>query len=102
MDRNERLLGVLGLCRRAGAMAPGFDAAMEKVKTHGAALVLLARDCSPKTKKEAEFFCRGQLPVQTLPVSMDEMFHIFKKRVAVLAVLDTNFAKKLQTLLQQQ
>lgn len=102
MDRNERLLGFLGLCRRAGAVTPGFDAAMEKVKVGAACLVLLAQDCSPKTKKETEFFCKEHIPVLTLPVKMDDMVYIFKKRVAVLAVLDTNFAKKLQTLTQQQ
>ena len=102
MDRNERLTGFLGLCRRAGAVTPGFDAAMEKVKGGAAVLVLVAQDCSPKTKKEAEFFCKEHVPVMTLPLSMDDMVHIFRKRVAVLAVLDTNFAKKLQTLIQQQ
>lgn len=102
MENKERLLGSLGLCRRAGAVTPGFDAAMEKVKTGAADLVLVAQDCSPKTKKETEFFCKEHVPVMTLPVGMDDMAHIFKKRVAVLAVLDTNFAKKLQTLIQQQ
>ena len=102
MDRNDRLVGFLGLCRRAGVVTPGFDAAMEKVKAGAAQLVLLAEDCSPKTKKEAEYFCGRRVPVLTLPVEMDSMVHIFKKRVAVLAVSDTNFAAKLRTLLQQQ
>ncbi len=77
-DRNDRLVGFLGLCRRAGAVTPGFDAAMEKVKAGAARSWSAGSDCSPKTKKEAEYFCGRRVPVLTLPVEMDSMVHIFK------------------------
>jgi len=39
--------GLLGLARRAGAVAPGTEAVREAIRTGSARLVLLAEDASP-------------------------------------------------------
>ena len=42
--KNNNLLSLVGLCKRAGKLAAGDDAAAEVIQAHGARLVLLASD----------------------------------------------------------
>ena len=68
----NRLLSLLSLTRRAGKLGLGFDPVKEAVQRREAALVLLAADLSPKTKKEVQWFCRtAGCPVRELPATMD-------------------------------
>lgn len=101
MENRDRLLGLLGLCRKAGKLVLGFDASVEEAKKGTAALLLTAADASEKTKKETVFFSAGG-PVETLPHTMAEMEPIFKRRVAVMAVLDSGFAKRMRELIVEQ
>lgn len=55
---NDPLLSYLGLCRRAGRLSAGFEAAAEAIKRKQSRLILLASDLSAKTEKELRFLCR--------------------------------------------
>ncbi|MBQ3843166.1 MAG: ribosomal L7Ae/L30e/S12e/Gadd45 family protein [Ruminiclostridium sp.] len=87
---NNRL-ATLGLCRRAGKLASGFDAAMEEVKNNARKVggVLIASDLSEKTKKEVRFQCgKANVTVTEIPETLDELKEATGKRTGVFAVLD--------------
>lgn len=52
MTRTSSVMQLLGLARRAGAVAPGLEAAREAVRNGDARVVLLARDASPMQLKK--------------------------------------------------
>ena len=51
MTNNERLLGFLGLCRKAGKMIFGFDMTVEAMQKKNAEAVLISKDCSERTAR---------------------------------------------------
>ena len=48
---NDKLLGILGLSRRAGKLIIGFDMVCEKIESGEAKLVITASDTSKNTYK---------------------------------------------------
>lgn len=92
---SANVLGLLGICRRAGKLAVGFDASAAAIKKGVARVVLLAEDVSKKTAKELQFLAAGTaLPVLTLPFSKDQVGAALglEKPVGALAVTDAGFA----------
>lgn len=89
----SRILGILGLARRAGAIAMGTNSVLEAVRKGKARLVLLASDASDNTKKQlldkASFY---KIPVQTLPYGMLELGHaVGKDHTVAVAILEEGF-----------
>ena len=90
----NKLLSLLGICRKAGKLVHGFDAVSEAVSRKAAALVLVSRDISPKTKKEIEFAAsKTNTTVIAAPVTMSDIEQKTGKRAGVLAILDDGLAK---------
>jgi ribosomal protein L7Ae-like RNA K-turn-binding protein len=81
----------LGLCRKAGALAIGFDAAVTAMK-HGKAVgILTASDASEKTLKEVQFHAeKYNTRVISLSATREEIGNIIKISAAVIAVTDKN------------
>lgn len=92
LQRRQKLLGALGLARRAGALVPGFDAVCEQAAKGNAALVLLAQDLSPGTLRRVQNACKGCCLVLGIPLTQADIASITKKPVGVLAVTDPNLA----------
>jgi ribosomal protein L30E len=79
----------LGLCRKAGALVTGFDAAVEAIRKRKAAIVMTVTDISPKTLKEINFHAEKQgIKVYSIPVGMEEIRNILGKPYGVLAITD--------------
>ncbi len=95
----QQTLNLLTICRKAGKLILGFDPVRDAVKSKQAFCVLLAADASPKTAKEAVFFCGGVVPLYTVPVSAEALAGCFHRKVAVMAVCDAGFARRFGTLL---
>ena len=94
------LCGLLGICKRAGRLTVGFDAVKALVKLHPSALVMLAADVSPKTKKETLFFLSDlATPASplTLPLTKAEIQTALgaEKPIGVLSTEDKGFAAAL-------
>ena len=88
----DKALSTICLCRRAGKLVIGFDAAVQELsspKTKAAGFVL-ASDVSPKTEKEIRFAAekRGR-EVLRGSFTMDEAEEAIGKRVGVFLILDT-------------
>ncbi len=98
MNNNEKIMGFLGLCRRAGKLACGHDAAKEAVTKEKAELVFLAKDASDRQKREMTHLCslgdRG-ISVIVTGLTMAEFDFGIGKRAGVYAVTDKGFANKL-------
>lgn len=103
-QQNEQaLISLLTICRKAGKLLLGFDAAADALKAEQAKLILLSADVSPKTEKETRFYAGkyGAVPVRRLPFDMDALAMYFRKRTGVFSVADAGFAAKLTAMLPE-
>ncbi|MCL2884351.1 MAG: ribosomal L7Ae/L30e/S12e/Gadd45 family protein [Oscillospiraceae bacterium] len=94
------LENLLGLCKRAGRLAVGFDAVTALLHKNATRLVLLAADASPKTQKEIQFHAQQAAhltPVHTVPLTKEQFARAVgsAKPVAVAAVTDDGFAARI-------
>ena len=92
----HKLLGLLGLCRRAGRLVTGFDATVA-LCNEPSVLLMVAQDASPRTVKELGFHVTQQ-PLYTAPLTKEEIATALgsQKPVAVLATADEGFAKAMR------
>ena len=70
----DKALGLLGLMRRAGAIAIGMDNTADAVRAGKARLLLLSRDAADHARRKAENLSNGRsvLTVE-LPYSREEL-----------------------------
>ncbi len=103
MGTNDRLLGLLGIARRAGKLALGADAARQAAGARRARLLLLAEDLSPGTAGSLKTLADRE-GVRAVPLrrTMDEVEAALGKRTGVIAVNDAGFAKTLLALCAEE
>lgn len=102
MNDNPKLLSLLGMCRRAGKLSCGHDAAIGSVRSKSAGLCLLSSDASQRLRKEIEReagFEGREIPVRVLFSSMEEIGRATGLKSAVVTVNDEGFAKTMLGLL---
>lgn len=87
----NKTLSMLGLCRRAGKMSPGHDAAFDAIRSGRAKLAVLTRDASARHMKDIKMI-KPELPVLTLDCTAEEIGHATGKRICVFTVDDEYFA----------
>ena len=99
----EKILGLLGLMRRAGAIAVGEEKTGESARTDKARLLLLSADASDNARKRIEgFAAAGKVPWVALPFTKAE----FAAAVGLVggsmaAIEDAGFAGALLKALSQ-
>ena len=92
------ILGLLGICRKAGKLRLGFDPVAEGLGKD-VRLLLFSNDISPKTKERMLQKASGSPAASlTLSYSADELLAGLGKRVAVLAVTDRGLADRIKEL----
>lgn len=92
------ILGLLGICRKAGKLRLGFDPVAEGLGKD-VRLLLFSNDISPKTKERMlQKASESPAASLTLPYSADELLAGLGKRVAVLAVTDRGLADRIKEL----
>ena len=88
----DKLHGLLGMARRAGKLAIGFDATIHALKDGKSETVVIASDSSQKTEKECRFHAQSavliRLPLDKAALAATIGAH---KPVAVAAVCDAGF-----------
>ncbi len=87
----QKLLGALGLARRAGKLVAGFDAVCETAQKGGALLVLLCADASTGTARRVRAACQGYCPVRAIPLGQGDIAAITGKPAGVLAITNKDF-----------
>lgn len=95
----NKLIGMLGMCRRAGRLTVGFDAVVA-LCGKAEVLLMLASDASPRTVRQLHFRA-GETAVYRLPLTREETAHAVgsPKPVAVLATDDRGFIRAIRPLL---
>ena len=92
---DNKLTGLLGICRRAGHLVVGFDAVKELIFTGKAKCVLTAADLSEKTAKELRFqLGERRIPMYALDTDKNALATAlgFQKPIGVVATDDSGFA----------
>lgn len=96
----DRLLSLLGLCRRAGKLTLGNDPVIDSINAKKAKLVIVASDCSQNTAKSVlRLAHQNNVPTHIVPHTKDEISLSVGKYTAVLSVCDIGFARSLDTLI---
>ncbi len=85
----DKVLAAFSLARRAGAIAPGFDAATAAIKNKKSVTVFVCRDISQGTLKRLERLTQ----VRILEQDIDYFAPIYKKGVGIFAITDKNFVE---------
>ena len=97
---NNKLFGLLSMCRKSGRMAMGFDMSKEAAEKGKAELILLASDISAKTEKEVRFFSeKNSVKTVKTDFTIDDYFHGIGKKVGIIAVCDKGFAESAESLI---
>ena len=100
---NAKLLSFLGLARRAGRLALGFDAASDAMLSGKCRLLILASDLSERTIRSITRTA-NQTQTRTIvsDISMNDLGCAIGKQTGIVAVNDKGFADKLETLFSEQ
>ena len=91
----SKVLGLLGIARRAGHITLGFDAVKALLIGGRAQFILLAADRSAKTEKELRYTAQNSsCPIRVLAADKEALAHALglQKPVAVAATDDRGFA----------
>jgi ribosomal protein L7Ae-like RNA K-turn-binding protein len=90
---SRKLLSALGICKKAGKLAEGFDPVAELAQSGKACLILTAGDLSPKSEKEVARIARGaRVEHRRIDMTMDEIWSGLGRRAGILAVADEGLA----------
>ena len=95
----KKTLGLLSLCRRAGKLCTGMEAVLEKAGRGEAALILLAEDLSPRSAERLRNRLPVEIPVRSLPCTMQTLSAVTGKAAGIMAVCDENFACGIRAML---
>lgn len=92
----NKIFSLLGLAMKAGRIASGEFAVENEVKSGNAQLVIVADDASANTKKKFRNSCKYYKVPFVCVGRKEELGHaIGKEYRAVVAVLDSGFAKSM-------
>ena len=95
----NRILSMLGLVRRVGKLAIGFNETLSTAKNKKAYLIMYANNISPKTAKEATFIGgKYNVPVIEIDCTLDELSASIGIKAGVVAVTEKGFAEKILSL----
>jgi ribosomal protein L7Ae-like RNA K-turn-binding protein len=90
------------LCRKAGKIKMGFDAAAQSLG-RDAALVVFACDASENTKRRMQQKALlYKVPVCTLPHTEDEIWRTTGKRAVLMTIIDKRLAAQLAALTNRE
>lgn len=98
----DKLLGAISLCRKAGKLTMGADAAAEQTDKGAARLVVLAKDIAARSERQIRFVCeRKRIDALKLPLTMEELSGVAGRICGIYAVCDPGFAGMIRKQLLQ-
>jgi len=102
---DDRLLSILGLCKRAGKLCWGHDTCVNALKSGTAKVFLLASDVSPRTKKDIlKAANERNITIDLLETNytMEQINAATGCFTGILTTYDEGFAKKIAELFRIQ
>lgn len=96
MINKQKLLGLLGICAKAGAIVSGTDACMEAIDKKKIKLILVAEDASSRTKEHFKIKCdKESIPI-IIFANIDEISKpIGKKNKAVIGIKNKSLSDEI-------
>ena len=91
----DKLLSLMGLCRRAGKLSVGHDAVFDAVRKGRAKAVILTSDASPRHARELEVASFPGRAI-TAAFTMEQAGLATGKRSCVFSVDDEGFANAIE------
>ena len=99
MDNNKKILGMIGLCKRAGKLVTGEEAVLESIRKNTSSLVIIANDSSVATLKKITDKCKT---FNKDCIIFSDKFTLGKytknEYTVTVSVKDNNFAKRINEL----
>lgn len=90
----EKILALLGFCRKAGKLITGTEQVTARVKSGENILAIIAEDISPKTEKELKYFAQnGKAVVIRIPSSKERLSRAIGTNAGIVATSDEGFCK---------
>ncbi len=100
---NDKILSLLGICRRAGKLVIGADPSVDSINKHKSRLLICADDFSQKSSKSVLAAAhKNNVKTFTINRSKEEMSFALGKLCGVLSVEDKGFADKLTQLIENE
>ncbi|MGN1201728.1 MAG: ribosomal L7Ae/L30e/S12e/Gadd45 family protein [Eubacterium sp.] len=103
--RKEKILSMLGLARRSGALSLGHDMVQQALLKKRAKLLLFCSDVSPRLISEfAKTIEKHNINTKVIKtdLTMDEIHYGVGYRAGVMTVNDENFSNRITELLSQE
>ena len=95
---HDKLLSMLGICRKAGRLILGADAVAESINKGDAYIVLLTHDLSRRSEKKiAAAAVHKSIKVLKIPLSMDDIGALIGKASGIIAVTDKGLADAVES-----
>lgn len=93
---DHKILGLLGLCTKAGAIVFGTDACIDLIQRKKIKLIIIAEDAADRTKRNFEFLCKqNEISMFIWGESSQISKAIGKNNKVVVGVKDKNFAQQI-------
>ncbi len=92
---NDKFLTLLGFASKSGNLSFGADSVKEALKRNKAKLVIIAKDISDKSRKEAKFFAK-ETPVIEADYDTDAISHAIGKKAGIISVNEIGFANAIR------
>ncbi len=100
---NDRILSLLGLCRRAGKLVIGADPVIQSIHSGEAFVVLTASDFSQNSKKYVlKAVSDLNIQIITLNRTKDELSRSVGRMCGILSITDKGFSDKIQELILKE
>lgn len=96
---NNKLLSLLGMCRKAGRMTVGYQKTVELFAKKKILLVLVAADTAQRTEKELRFHADSTLPVIRLEQTKEQLSAAIGVSAGVVGITDEGFANQAKLLI---
>ncbi len=99
---NSKVLSVLGLCKKSGNLALGFDACVESATVGKSYLILITQDLSANTRQKLyNRLARAATDLIVLTdLSTYDIGKCLGKPCGVISINNEGFAKKIRSLLK--
>ena len=96
MNKDNKILGLIGIATKAGKITCGTEAVKESIKKNKAKLVIIATDVASKTMENFNYIC-GENKVLIMSFSTIEAISkaIGKPNKAVISINDKNFSEEI-------
>lgn len=100
---NDRILSLLGICKRAGKLITGADTTIDSIRKNKAKLVIFANDFSKSSKKSVQTAAdECDVKTSTMNRSKEEIGFALGKICGVMTIEDKGFADKLEQLIENE